>query len=365
MSTTSSGRRKRRAGTPPEDSENTKTTKTTSTTAYNRNFEQKLIDYGVYPDGYEYPDGQLPAMPSNWDEINERLAQSRSSLSPSRFPESEFRSFKRADTTASKEKPITRAVLPAIDGDIGDPKCVGGDYPFGNLAHLTDGTLASAKPDHFFGARPEQLNPKIRDELNKFIIPSTQDSLPMAPNFFLEAKGPDGSPAVATRQACYDGALGARGIQKLQSYNQDEPVYDNNAYTITSTYLAGTLKLYTTHLTPPQESNGRPEYIMTQLKGWSMTSDPETFRKGASAYRNARDWAKEQRDNFIKAANERRPEPQSDAPSSEHEATSEATAVPGDSDTLATSDGTELQDAAQWSFAQTDNSDEAPPVSTK
>ncbi|EEH40420.1 hypothetical protein PAAG_02475 [Paracoccidioides lutzii Pb01] len=31
----------------------------------------------------------------------------------------------------------------------------------------------------------------------------------MAPNFFLEAKIPDGSLAVATRQACYDGALGA------------------------------------------------------------------------------------------------------------------------------------------------------------
>lgn len=36
-----------------------------------------------------------------------------------------------------------------------------------------------------------------------------------------------------------------------------------------------------------------------------MTSDFETFRQGATAYRNARDWAKEQRDEAIRRANER------------------------------------------------------------
>ncbi|KAM5437939.1 hypothetical protein McanMca71_002161 [Microsporum canis] len=356
MSINSFGRRKRRAGSPPDDSNNKTTTKTTST--YNRNFEQRLIDYGVYPDGYEYPDGRLPAMPNNWDEINEKLAQPRPSLSPSKFSESEFRKFKRADTIASKEKPVATSVVPTIDGNISDPKCVGGDYPFGNLAPLTDGTLANAKPDHFYGARPEQLNREIRDELNDFIIPSTQGSLLMAPNFFLEAKGPDGSPAVATRQACYDGALGARGIHKLQSYKQDKPVYDNKAYTITSTYLAGTLKLYTTHPIAPRESNGRPEYIMTQLNAWSMVGNADGFRHGASAYRNARDWAKEQRDNHIKSANERHRQAQSEVLStSEREATSEPTVIQEGSDTSATS--AEFHDAA-WSFAQPNDSVEDP-----
>ena len=36
-----------------------------------------------------------------------------------------------------------------------------------------------------------------------------------------------------------------------------------------------------------------------------MTSNPDSFRKGATAFRNARDWAQEQRDGFISAANER------------------------------------------------------------
>jgi hypothetical protein len=71
---------------------------------------------------------------------------------------------------------------------------------------------------------------------------------PIAPNFFLEAKGLDGSLAVARRQACYNGALGTRGIQSLQSYRQDELIYDNNAYTFTSTYYSGTLKMYTTYI---------------------------------------------------------------------------------------------------------------------
>ncbi|EEQ29627.1 hypothetical protein McanMca71_006708 [Microsporum canis] len=352
MSTTSSGRLKRRAETAPESSNNhTKTAKTTSTSAYNRNFEQKLIDYGVYPDGYECPDGRVPAMPNNLDEINERLAQRRPSLSPSKFSESEFRKFKRADTNASKEKPVISTVIPTIDGDISDSKCVGGDYPFGNLAPLTDGTLAHAKPDHFFGARPEQLNPEIRDKLCKFIIPSTQTSLPMLPNFFLEAKGPDGLPIVATRQACYDGALGARGIYKLQSY-KEKPIYDNNAYTITSTYQSGQLKIYTNHIAAPQDSNGRPEYVMTELNAWSVAGNIDSFRQGVSAYRNARDWAKEQRDRLIRAANERHMQAQSEPPSaSEHEAISEPTVVLDDS-TSATSNEAEFQDAVQWSFAQ-------------
>lgn len=44
---------------------------------------------------------------------------------------------------------------------------------------------------------------------------------------------------------------------------------------------------------------------MTQIKGWSLTSDLETFRQGATAYRNGREWAKTQRDHAIAQANEK------------------------------------------------------------
>ncbi|EAS27460.3 uncharacterized protein CIMG_10065 [Coccidioides immitis RS] len=235
-----------------------------------------------------------PAIPDNWKEINERLVRTRPSLSPSKFSDGEFRKFKRADTHASKEKPVTTTVIPIIEGDIGDPKCTGGGYVFGNLAPLTDGTLAQAKPDHFYGARPEQLDRQIRKELSDQIIPSIQNDLPMAPNFFLEAKGPDGSLAVATRQACYDGALGARGMHSLQSYRQDK-------------------------------SMNRPTTTMLTLLRQPIT-------------------VKEMRDNFIAMANEHLSDAQF-----EHQTASIVAVVSQVSDASTVSNKTEYQDA-QWSF---------------
>ncbi|EDN02670.1 predicted protein [Histoplasma mississippiense (nom. inval.)] len=334
MSTSSSGRRKRRAGSAPDDSDNKTTTKTTSTTAYNRNFQQNLVDHGVYPPGYKYPNGQKPAKPNNWLELNERLVQPRASLSPSKFSEQEFEEFREADMNASKEKPIVCLAIPIIEGHIHDVRCMGGDYPFGNFAPLTDGTLANAKPDHFFGARPEQLNRQSRDELSDFIVPSTQKDHPIAPNFFQEAKGPDGSPAVATRQACYHGAMGARGIYKLQSYKQDEPAYDNKAYTITSTYQAGQLKLYTTHPTAPRESDGRSEYIMTPLRSFAMTDNPDTFSERSMRVSKCAGLGKGTEGRVYQICKQE-------------------------------THTTEFHDAAQWSFAHTNDSAEGPPASTK
>lgn len=351
MSTNNLDRRKRRAESPSgsaaEQSSANKTAKSSSTSAYNRNFEQNLIDNGIYLPGYKYPNGHRPPKPNNWVELNERLAQRRPSLSSSQFSEDDFEEFVDKDLNIRKEKPIGRFALSIIEGKVDDMMSMGEDYPFSNLAPLTDGTLVNARPDHFFGSRPEQLESQIRKDLSSYIVPSSQDSLPIIPNFFLETKGPDGSLMVATRQACYHGALGARGIHKLQNFKQDEESYDRNAYTITSTYHGGNLKIYTSHLVP--RASGRPEYIMTMVNNWGMTGNIETFRQGASAYRNALDWAKEQREKIIEAANERLARVESEALTSEH--VSEPTATLDGSQTSATSDETEIQDTA-WSFAQ-------------
>ncbi|KAM5453049.1 hypothetical protein McanCB49686_005001 [Microsporum canis] len=354
VSIRSSGRRKRLAASPPdeESTSKNKTAKTSSTSPYNRNFEQKLIDYGVYPSEYMYPKGETFAEPNNWEELNDRLERRRASLSPSRFTSEEFRAFKLADLVASKERPISRFAIPIMDGHVEDIRCIGMDYPFGNLAPLTDGSLATAKPDYFYGSLPDQLNPQVRDSLSRYIIPSTQTSLPMVPNFFLETKGPDGLPTVAKRQACYHGALGARGMHRLQSYKRDE-VYDNNTYTITSTYQDGQLKLYTTHLTAPSGNSNRPEYIMTPLRSFSMTDRLSTLRSGIAAYRNARDWAEEQRDMFIQSANERHLQAQSEENLSHEESPEPIAAAPGEPDTSPTPEEVEPRDAA-WSFARPD-----------
>ncbi|KND91538.1 hypothetical protein TOPH_03861, partial [Tolypocladium ophioglossoides CBS 100239] len=71
-------------------------------------------------------------------------------------------------------------------------------------------------------------------------------------------KGPDRSLSVASRQACYDGALGARGIHSLQSYGQSKPQYDNKAYTLTSIYYGGTIKMFTSHPIPSSAPGEQP-----------------------------------------------------------------------------------------------------------
>jgi hypothetical protein len=177
---------------------------------------------------------------------------------------------------------------------------------FGNMEPLTDESIVYAKPDFYDGARPEQIVPQIRQALGKSIIPSTQQHAPALPNFFAEAKGPDGSAAVAKRQAGYNGAIGARGMNAIQKFGPDcGTAQENNAYTITSTYHDGQLKIYTSHSTTFTDPLKRTEYYMTQIRTFAMTDIHGTFRQGAAAFRNARDWAKEKREEAIAAANAR------------------------------------------------------------
>lgn len=284
----------------------TNTIKTTESSGpYSRNFQQKLIDSGIYPDEYEYPDDRVPPEPNNLKKINQRLTQSRPSLSSSQFFNEKFRKFKRADAHVSKKNKAIKTMISIIEGKITDDKCVEEEILFTNLKPLTNDMLTAAKSNLYYDARLEQLDRRVRDELNDHIISSTQDDLSIAPNFFLAVKGPDEIAAVARKQACYDDALGARGIHSLQSYEEGQSVYDNKAYTITSIYSDGQLKMYISHPTQPTSPEGRPEYCMNQLGAYAMTHNQEIFRQGAIAYRNARDWTREQRDEAIERANTR------------------------------------------------------------
>ncbi|EXL39968.1 hypothetical protein FOCG_17418 [Fusarium oxysporum f. sp. radicis-lycopersici 26381] len=243
--------------------------------------------------------------PGNLEEIRQALGQPRRSLSPSVLPDDQFEAFQRADAHASKESQVIIDVIPMIEGNVGDRKCAARQVPFTNLDHLTDGTLVPGNPDLYYGARPEQLDQKVRQELGGHIIPSTQHDLPIVPNFFLEVKGPDGSAAVAKRQLLYDMALGATGYDAIRSYKADAATYDNKAYTIGCTYQDGQLKMYASHPIEPFIPENKHGIAMTQLKAFALTNDPDTFRQGATAYRNGRDWAKLQRDQVIAQANER------------------------------------------------------------
>lgn len=103
--------------------------------------------------------------------------------------------------------------------------------------------------------------------------------------------------------------MGARGVNEFRAYGLDKPevAYDDKTYTITSTYYSGTdtPQIYTIHPTKPTDPGTSPDYFMTQLNAFAMTGNAETFRKGASAFSDARDWAEERRDELITTANGR------------------------------------------------------------
>ncbi len=297
MASSQSGSRKK-AKTGRESDISSKTRKSS---AYDPEFEQHLIDHGIYPEGYgEDEDSEEPA---NIEDINRRLAQPRSSLSPSRFTREQFLDFKKKNREALTEATVMSKAFPIITGTADIPSQE--NLRFRNLKDLTDGSITKAQPDFYDGARPEGLNRRIREELGPYIVPSTNTAAPCLPNFFTEAKGPNGGTPTCKNQALYDGALGARGIHELRSYVDPETAYDNNAYAITSTYHggSGTLTMYTTHPTLSKDAKRPTEYRMTQLNSFAMTGNPDTFRQGAGALRNARDLAKDQREELIAAAN--------------------------------------------------------------
>ncbi|KAK3338037.1 hypothetical protein B0H65DRAFT_542475 [Neurospora tetraspora] len=283
--------------------------KTKPTSAYDDAFELHAIDNGIYPEGYEHPDGRRTPEPNNIDQLLLELAATRASLSPSQFPDSAFRDFKKKHKTAS-ESTVKYNIIPIIAGNTNIPNKR--DLHFTNIQSITGGLTVKAVPDFFDGARLGDVHPKIRNEgeegnLNKLIIPTKHTSAPVVPNFFLEIKAPKGGADVAQRQALHDGAIGSRAMHALMNYGKEEPAYDSNAYTYSSTYHAGTgtLQLYAHHVTPPAVPRGRPEYHMTQVKAFAMTNDLNIFVQGATAFRNARDHAQRHRGSFIQAANAR------------------------------------------------------------
>ena len=292
MDSSQSGSRKR-ARTGRETGQ----TSTRRLSAYDPAFEQHLIDHGIFPAGYgSAKDIQKP---HNWEELNAKLALPRAS---SLFTYDDFLAFLDKNKEALTEAQVMSEAIPIIAGAADIPS--GKNLRFTNLKDLTDNSLVQAQPDFYDGSRPEELNKEIREEFGPYIVPSTNTAAPCLPNFFAEGKGSNGPPKVNMLQACYDGALSARGMHELRSYVDPEAAFDNNAYTITSTYDSmGSLSLYTTHPVESTNPGRQVEYRMTQLDIFPLTRNLDTFREGITFWRNARDWAQDERKKLIAAAN--------------------------------------------------------------
>ena len=266
--------------------------------SYDPNFGQNMIDAGIYPH-------DEISQPNNAQDIRDDMGKPRASLSPSRFGNEEFKAFTRLCNRAGDEATARAEIMSIIAGESRKNHYYAADRQFNHLEPLAD-DLPEPRPDLYDGALPQQIERRVRRDLRKYIVPCNNTSLPAAPNFFLEGKSESGRADVAKRQACHDGALGARAINSLQNYKSAEPIYDGNAYSYSSTYHQGTatLQLYAHHLTAPKASGEPPECHMSQLDSFGMTGNIDTFRAGAGGFRNNRDRAKTNRDDFIDHANQ-------------------------------------------------------------
>ena len=114
----SSSRTKSKARSPLGDSA---TSKTKKISAYDPNFEQILINNHTYPDNHDFSDGRDPPRLNNENEIFDRLKQTRTSLSPSRFSDKAFCSFGRINAQALHKDDVMSSVILLIQGNASIP----------------------------------------------------------------------------------------------------------------------------------------------------------------------------------------------------------------------------------------------------
>ncbi|ROW13684.1 hypothetical protein VPNG_04576 [Cytospora leucostoma] len=273
--------------------------KSKKSSAYDANFEAHLIDNGIFPPGYHSFDRQAPAGPSNRAEIRERLNAPRASPSPT---PSDYDRFIKANDQALTEAKMTKDVVELFlcgeDRDIASQD----NMRFTNLRSITQEATVTPQPDLFDGAPRRQVHAQVRRDLERLIVPTKEAQAPIAPNFFHESKPENGNPTVAKRQITYDLSVGARAMEALRNYNR-EPSYDGNAYALGSTYHGeGVLHMYAAHMVA---GSGGQETFVGRIGIYSVADSVHEFRRGIRAFRNARDLAREFRDNIILTANSR------------------------------------------------------------
>lgn len=263
-------------------------------------FGKHLANHGIYPnDSYV-------TKPQNLDEILAMLEEPRPVLDPAESYDAQYQEFLRVAMEVANKSDVMKIILPLIAGESNIR--TSGCHTFNNMKDLTDGSIVKLKPDTYDGADPDKIDAEILEKLRSFLQPLEEKESPVVPSFVAQFKSPRSEAFVAEQQARYAGALGARAIHELRSFAVADPgtVYDNNAYTITATYQARLLSIFVHRPIRPPAPGGSVGYRMTLAKEFAIYSSPDSFQKGVTAFRNAREWATKKRNEFIAAANARK-----------------------------------------------------------
>lgn len=300
--------------------------KSKTSSPYDTAFKQQLLDWKVYPDDYYHETGEPPPSPANLGEITTTLCNtSRSSLEPEASIYEKFLEFRKAYDLATSEEAASRT-LDTIEGvtlALSSSHIKRGPVKLTNLLPLLPENFTPGNPDRTYGARPEKLDQSLRSrgEFQQLILPTAAQDV-LCPNFVVHVKGPAGNPSTAKTQAVYDGALAARGMEALWAFGHEHD-YVPNARTITCTFADGVLRMYTIHIRSRsqtstqllqrlqqmhQQAPSAPkdiEYITSLIGSWLVRDRPDEFLRGATAFRNGLEWARQQRDEAIARANSR------------------------------------------------------------
>ena len=264
-------------------------------------FEQELIQDGIFPTGHKSLfNGFTSVKPRNLEEIKRVIGRNRPSHLMSQLSMGVYERFK--ELNESDPGDFARFILSLITTDIDPHSFVVAvrfsSNPFSN-------NLLTHQPDLCYGAKSELIDQDLLEVLSDFIRPSKTRRCPMVPNCFLEFGGSWLPAPVMKRNACYHGALGARGIWHLQTYGKHDPLYaDENAYTFSSTLCNGTLKIYATHPVISSNTSHSIQYHMTRLGTWTLTDSLEDFQSGFNTFGRIVTYAEELRIGIVEKANE-------------------------------------------------------------
>ncbi len=287
-------------GVPSAGSENSDAT----TNAYTLNFQTILANHSITPPNPS-------KAPDNADEWRKRMKQERPNKKLENITTAQFLEFQNISQDSRIEDQVMRYIYPYFRESAEKDRLHSAQQnrpckhwiplipqPAGDKKN----PLVVPQPDLWDGLRKQKYK-KLRKTLDGWIVPASKRS-PSLSNFFGEFKSPGGTAACAIRQACYDGALGARGMHKAQNLGKEDgkEVYDNNAYTISFWYGSGFMNAHLHWLSPPKFPGDENPYNMYLVGQWALIADIEDFRKGITAFRNARDMAYELRVLFAKKA---------------------------------------------------------------
>lgn len=265
----------------------------------------------IYPIGYNFPLGPVPV---GLDKDREKLLDPTASFSGQDLATAaDFEHFK-LENTPPDGRPVVLANIARILTGYGKPACRrGGGVAFTNMTPL--GRTSVPAPDYYDTVGPMELDQWALRALSWEIAPTADQTMPVAPNFFLEVrdadgKGRDGETAARTR-SYLDGAYGARAMHALYNFGRPERICDERARTFTATFEAGTglLEIYCHHVVELPRDRGDKEGVLefhtTFLWGLTLTASLNAFVMGVGIFRNVREMARRKRTQLVNEANVR------------------------------------------------------------